>query len=155
MTAEKLRGCQPLARQWASAGLKPVVRGRPSPKNLLRRSLARPPGFGWYPRHPLTLDFATPGSTTRKRFAGQWGIGSQGGPDGKEGTMARQYHTLLLLDRGAWRPEFGDYDKSVVEAELDDYHDGGGYRLADLCIITTSDTQAAIAAAVAKLNGEG
>ena len=69
--------------------------------------------------------------------------------------MDRQYHTLLLLDRGAWRPEFGDYDKSTVEAERDDYHQGGGYLLRDLRIITTSDNQAAIDAAVATLNGNG
>jgi hypothetical protein len=69
--------------------------------------------------------------------------------------MARQYHSLLLLDRGTWRLEFGAYDKSAVEAERDDYHQGGGYPLRDLRIITTSDTQAAIDAAVATLNGEG
>ena len=68
--------------------------------------------------------------------------------------MARQYHTLLLLDRGTWRPVFGDYDQAVVVAERDDYHQGGGYPLQDLRIITTSDNQAAINAAVATLNGE-
>lgn len=67
----------------------------------------------------------------------------------------RHYHSLLLLDSGIWRPEFGDYDKSTVEAERDDYHQGGGYPLRDLRIITTSDTQSAINAAVATLNGEG
>jgi hypothetical protein len=154
MTTEKLRGVPPLARQWASAGLKPVVRGRDAPK-IRKRIAARPSGFGSYPARPLPHDFATPMTTTRKRFAGQRGIGPQGGPSGKESTMARQYHTLLLLDRGTWRLEFGDYDKSTVEAERDDYHQGGGYELQDLRIITTGDTQAAINAAVAKFNGEG
>jgi hypothetical protein len=69
--------------------------------------------------------------------------------------MAGRYHTLALRDGGIWRPEFGDYDKSVVEAERDDYHEGGGHRLADLRIISTGDTQAAINAAIATLNQEG
>lgn len=131
-----------------------VVRGRDAPK-IRKRIATRPPGFGSYPARPLTHDFATPMTTTRKRFAGQRGIGPQGGPDGKESSMARQYHTLLLLDRGIWCPEFGDYDQATVQAERDDYHQGGGYDLQHLRIITTGDSQAAITAAVAKLNEEG
>ena len=132
----------------------PVIGGRDAPK-IRRRIASRPPGFGSDPARPPTLDRAHPDFTTRKRCAGQWGIGSQGAPDGKESSMARQYHSLLLLDQGQWRLEFGDYDRETVTAERDDYHQGGGYPLRDLRIITTRDSQAAIDAAVAKLNGEG
>jgi len=69
MRGGSLRGFQPLARSMGKRRASPVVWGRPSPENLLRRSLARPPGFGWYPRHPQTLDLATPSLTTWKRCA--------------------------------------------------------------------------------------
>src|SRR5690606_33393902 len=121
------------------------------PENLLRRSLRALRVSGATPPGPSPLALATPNPTTGKRFAGQRGIGPQGGLVRGKQIMA-QYYTLVLLDRGTWRPEFGDYDKSVVEAERDDYHQGGGYPLRHLRIITTSDNQAAIYAAVAKLN---
>lgn len=61
-----LRGVPPLARQRASVGLTPAVRGRDAPK-IRKRIASRPPGFRSYPARPLTHDFATPDPTTRKR----------------------------------------------------------------------------------------
>ncbi len=67
--------------------------------------------------------------------------------------MARRYHTLAVWDceGQAWGPQFGAYDRQDVDAELEDYRDHG-HAKKDLKLITTSDTQAEINAAVAKLN---
>jgi hypothetical protein len=68
--------------------------------------------------------------------------------------MARKYHTLVVNDgtaeAPAWGPQFGDYYKTCVEAERDEYR--RDYPASSLKIITTGDTQADIASAVAKLN---
>lgn len=67
----------------------------------------------------------------------------------------RTYHTLLLLehdDKGSrWAIGFGDYDRDTVEFERDDHRDHG-YRAKELKIITTTDLQADIDAAVRELN---
>ena len=61
--------------------------------------------------------------------------------------MAR-YFTLCVFEDGRWSPEFGDYDRAVVEQErLDCGYDGY------LCdIICTGEDQAAIDDAVSQLN---
>jgi len=61
------------------------------------------------------------------------------------------YHTLLTRDGRRWSIQFGDYDWHVVNSERADYR--RQYMAQDLKIITTADDQAAIDAAVAKLNG--
>lgn len=67
--------------------------------------------------------------------------------------MARKYFTLLVRD-GAGRPwgiHFGDFDRETVE---DERRDGRDYYAArDMKIITTGSRQAAINAAVTRLNG--
>jgi hypothetical protein len=69
----------------------------------------------------------------------------------------RLYHSLLSREAPGqpWCIEFGDYDKSVVKAERDDYRQRGfePHKAMNLKIITTGETQAAIVAAVAELNG--
>lgn len=70
----------------------------------------------------------------------------------KSMTTAKPYYTLVVRDADSplyWSPEFGDYDKSVVEEE----------RIAMMAdpfvkarIIRTMDDQASIDAAVAALN---
>lgn len=66
----------------------PVIGGRDAPK-IRKRIASRPSGFGSYPARPPTLDRAHPDFTTGKRCAGQWEIGSQGAPDGRDQAMAR------------------------------------------------------------------
>jgi hypothetical protein len=68
---------------------------------------------------------------------------------------SRTYHTLLSRDArtGRWCIEFGDYDRSTVEDELEDYLDHG-YRRNQLRIIKTGDHQQDINAAVDALNAE-
>jgi hypothetical protein len=66
--------------------------------------------------------------------------------------MRKRYFTLAVRDDGRWAPQFGDYDRSVVADELNDYVDSHDYRRKDLRILTTTDAQAAIDAAVAALN---
>lgn len=77
--------------------------------------------------------------------------------------MARPYFTLIsrtVITNGDgsksyhWCPEFGDYDKAVVEDEerdFRDHHEHGGIKTR---IIRTGDKQADIDAAVAKLTGK-
>lgn len=75
--------------------------------------------------------------------------------------MARKYYTVVEFAHGSWSPQFGDYEREVVQDELDDRWDALRYllpsnerrRKADTFkIITTGDKQADIDAAVAKLN---
>jgi hypothetical protein len=66
----------------------------------------------------------------------------------------RRYFTLVSIDGSPgcpWSPEFGDYDRRIVEGELDDYRDRG-WKAKELKIIETGDTQAEIDAAVRDLN---
>jgi hypothetical protein len=69
--------------------------------------------------------------------------------------MARPYFTLACrddagTDAARWSPQFGDYDRAIVEDELEEY--ARDYRKADLKIVRSDHTQAAINAAIAKLN---
>lgn len=68
ITAQKLRGFQPLARSMDKRRAAPVVRGRDAPK-ICKQIASRPSGFGSYPARPLILDLATLDVTTRKRCA--------------------------------------------------------------------------------------
>lgn len=66
--------------------------------------------------------------------------------------MPRRYFTLVVKGDGRWSPEFGDYDRDVVVAEVDDYR-SQGYTAGRLKIIETADAQTAIDTAVRRLNG--
>lgn len=67
--------------------------------------------------------------------------------------MSRKYFSLLQRIDDQWTIQFGDYDRSIVEAERDDYRHGSqSIKARDLKIISSGGTQAAINAAVAKLN---
>lgn len=74
--------------------------------------------------------------------------------------MAKKYYTLAQFNVEAktWQPQFGDYDRKVVEDEREDilcgYNCGVMVRKKDVKIITTDETQAAIDAAIAKLNAK-
>ena len=68
----------------------------------------------------------------------------------------KTYFSLLTRDlkhpiSNQWGPDFGDYDRKVVEAELDDYR-RQGWAAAELRIIETAPGQKDIDAAVAALN---
>lgn len=73
--------------------------------------------------------------------------------------MTRPYFTLAVRDypaKGAtnrkWGPEFGDYDRETVEAELEDWR--RNYPANCLKIIRTeTDDQRAIENAIRNLNG--
>jgi hypothetical protein len=69
-----------------------------------------------------------------------------------------KYYTLLTRYEKKWYPQFGDYDKAVVEQERRDIlnsPDPAEYILGrDTLIITTGPKQKDIDAAVRKLNGE-
>lgn len=59
----------------------------------------------------------------------------------------RTYYTLLSYEHGRWCPQFGDYDRKVVQEERDTYE--GRTK-----IIRTDESQQAIDEAVQKLNGD-
>ena len=68
----------------------------------------------------------------------------------------KTYFSLLTRDlshpiSNQWVPDFGDYDRKLVEAELDDYRQKG-WATAELRIIETAPGQKDIDAAVAELN---
>jgi len=67
-------------------------------------------------------------------------------------TTTKPYYTLVVRDADNplyWSPEFGDYDKSVVEDERIAMMDDPFVKVR---IIRTMDDQASIDAAVAALN---
>jgi hypothetical protein len=59
------------------------------------------------------------------------------------------YYTLIVKYSDKWSPEFGDYDKSVVSEERNEYHDY------PTMILQTEDTQDAIDSAVEIINLKG
>jgi hypothetical protein len=65
--------------------------------------------------------------------------------------MAKQYFTLVIFENGSWAPQFGDYVRSVVQDERDDYREHD-VLLKHMKIIKTTDDQASIDSAVAQLN---
>ncbi len=62
----------------------------------------------------------------------------------------RDYFTLVIRDNGIWGPQFGDYERWVVEEEANDSY--SDYRKADRKIIRTSVRKRDVDAAIAKLN---
>lgn len=66
--------------------------------------------------------------------------------------MPKPYYTLAVLIDGRWSPEFGDYDRDVVDDEMRDTYLDGGWKRNQCRIVRTADDQAAITAAIAKLN---
>lgn len=67
--------------------------------------------------------------------------------------MTKKYYTLVQLEAGKWSPQFGDYSKAVVTQERRDMHESFPCpKLKDLRVISSSDDQASINAAVAALN---
>lgn len=66
----------------------------------------------------------------------------------------RKYHTLVSVDGSPgckWAIEFGGYDLETVMQERADMRDRG-WKAKELRVLTTTDKQADIDAAVAKLN---
>lgn len=61
--------------------------------------------------------------------------------------MANYYTLIERHENGKWGPAFGDYDREVVKAELQDYRDQGKRR-GDLAIICTEDSREAIEEAI-------
>jgi hypothetical protein len=65
----------------------------------------------------------------------------------------RRYFTLATKDTkdgGVFAPQFGDYDRECVVAEMEEYKARG-----EVCrIVSSGDSQADIVAAVAKLNSK-
>jgi hypothetical protein len=67
----------------------------------------------------------------------------------------RTYWTLAIRESGVWAPQFGDYDREVVEQERLDVLDGYDPPLKrDTKVIKSGDLQADIDAAIAKLNAK-
>jgi ACT domain-containing protein len=64
--------------------------------------------------------------------------------------MSKRYFTLAELIDGQWRAQFGDYDRAVVQDELQDMRDNDSK--ARLRIVSSGDKQADIEQALAKLN---
>ncbi len=71
-----------------------------------------------------------------------------------KGSKVRLYHSLLTRNSPVhpWRIEFGDYDKECVEQERED--DYSSFSKKNVKIITTTDDQPSIQAAVDDLNAE-
>lgn len=64
----------------------------------------------------------------------------------------KAYYSIVTWEDGAetgWAPQFGDYDRSVVEAELEDCYEDIPSRYKK--IVRSGDTQAEIAHAIAML----
>jgi hypothetical protein len=68
----------------------------------------------------------------------------------------RKYYTLLeRTPCELWAPQFGDYDRKVVEQEQRDMKDSGSFvKGTKFTIITTDGSQKAISEHVAELNAE-
>jgi hypothetical protein len=65
--------------------------------------------------------------------------------------MTKQYYVLLIFTNNRWYPEFGDYDRSTVLSERDDYR--REYKASHLKVLAVKDdTQEATDCAVSALN---
>ena len=62
----------------------------------------------------------------------------------------RTYYTLAIKIAGEWTPEFGDYDREVVEDEMAYY--GNEYKQREMKIVATSDEQQDIESPIDSLN---
>lgn len=73
----------------------------------------------------------------------------------------QKYFTLFVYEQntqmhGKWVNHFGDYNKSVVQEEMENLHYGwDSIKKKNMRIVKTSDDQADIDAALNKLNGKG
>lgn len=71
---------------------------------------------------------------------------------------SRAYFTLAICERGVWSPQFGDYERAVVEAERVDMLEGnrarGSLKARDVKIVKSAPDNDAIDQAIAKLNRE-
>ena len=74
--------------------------------------------------------------------------------EGCEMKKPKRYYSLFVCNESGWGAEFGDYDKSAVEFERDDYLDHG-HKRKNLKIVCTGDTQEEINKASNKLNSGG
>jgi hypothetical protein len=70
------------------------------------------------------------------------------------GSVMRKYYTLAIREDGVWTPQFGDYNRSVVEEERSYVvgHPSGEVKKKDTKVICSGSSQASINAAIAKLN---
>ncbi|PWR23388.1 hypothetical protein [Zavarzinia compransoris] len=66
--------------------------------------------------------------------------------------MTQRYYTLAVREDGVWAPQYGAYSRADVHEEMLDYAER--HALKDLRIIVTGDGQAAIDAAIARLNAK-
>lgn len=63
----------------------------------------------------------------------------------------RKYYTLAIKQNGIWSCAFGDYDKSVVQDEMDDMKESGYYDKCKFKIVCSDDNQESIDKAVSAL----
>ena len=66
------------------------------------------------------------------------------------GSSSRNYYTLVVREDDQWLVQFGDFNKEVVNDEMDDSY--GDYKKKDLKIICTAESQEQIDTEVRNLN---
>ena len=66
------------------------------------------------------------------------------------GSSSKNYYTLVVRENDQWSPQFGDFNKEVVNDEMDDSY--GEYKKKDLRVICTSESQEQIDTEVRNLN---
>jgi hypothetical protein len=67
------------------------------------------------------------------------------------------YFTLAVREDGRWSPQFGDYDRAVVEQEIADMLDSAawpGLKRRDTKIVRSDASRASVNAALAALNAD-
>tara|TARA_R100001463_G_scaffold125568_1_gene183052 strand:- start:804 stop:1022 length:219 start_codon:yes stop_codon:yes gene_type:complete len=70
--------------------------------------------------------------------------------------MRKAYFSLMVYntDHNKWYQEFGDYDKAVVQSELDHLHESyDGILKQHMAIVKSGDTQIEINNVIKKVNG--
>lgn len=55
--------------------------------------------------------------------------------------MARKYYSLLQKENGLWNVQFGDYNREIVEQELDDMSYTEDIKKKDLKIVGHKDNE--------------
>lgn len=68
------------------------------------------------------------------------------------GSSSRNYYTLVVREDDQWNVQFGDFDKEVVNDEMDASY--GEYKKKDLRVICTAESQEQIDTEVRNLNLE-
>ena len=66
------------------------------------------------------------------------------------GSSSRNYYTLVVRENDQWNVQFGDFNKEVVNDEMDDSY--GDYKKKDLKVICTAESQEQINTEVRNLN---